>query len=70
MMMLSWLMHACIALCKYIYFLCACAGSGHDAELARQAAHLQSILEGVGEECKVNRELAGLLLERLDSSRK
>ncbi|KAF6255934.1 hypothetical protein COO60DRAFT_159596 [Scenedesmus sp. NREL 46B-D3] len=45
-------------------------GSGHDAELARQAAHLSSILEGVGEEGKVNRELAGLLLERLESSRK
>jgi hypothetical protein len=50
--------------------LLLCTGSGHDAELARQAAHLSSILEGVGEESKVNRELAGLLLERLDSSRK
>jgi hypothetical protein len=46
------------------------AGSGHEAELSRQAAHLSSILEGVSEEGKVNQELAGLLVERLDSSRK
>ncbi|WIA39345.1 hypothetical protein OEZ86_005457 [Tetradesmus obliquus] len=45
-------------------------GSGHEAELARQGEHLSSLLQGVGEECKVNRELAGLLAERLDSSRK
>jgi hypothetical protein len=53
-------------------FCCALVftGSGHEAELARQGAHLSSILEGVGEEGKVNRELAGLLVERLDSSRK
>lgn len=47
-----------------------CAGSGHDAELSRQASHLAGVVEGVGEESKVNRELAALLVERLDSSRK
>lgn len=50
--------------------VCVSPGSGHDAELARQAAHLSSVTEGVAEESKVNRELAALLVERLDSSRK
>eukprot|EP00879_Flechtneria_rotunda_P008629 GHRR01009042.1.p1 GENE.GHRR01009042.1~~GHRR01009042.1.p1 ORF type:complete len:354 (+),score=172.66 GHRR01009042.1:1967-3028(+) len=45
-------------------------GSGHDAELARQAAHVSSITEGVAEEAKVNKELANLLLKRLDASKK
>eukprot|EP00878_Enallax_costatus_P014822 GHUV01015514.1.p1 GENE.GHUV01015514.1~~GHUV01015514.1.p1 ORF type:complete len:290 (+),score=104.15 GHUV01015514.1:618-1487(+) len=45
-------------------------GSGHVAELSRQAAHLSSVTEGVAEESKVNSDLAALMMERLDSSKR
>jgi hypothetical protein len=49
---------------------CVRADAGHAADLARQAAHLHSLTGSVAEESKVNRELAGLLLERLESSKR
>ena len=45
-------------------------GSAHEAELARQAAHVASLLERVSDESRVNKELAALLGERLDSGRR
>lgn len=54
-------------------FVCSCmrvADAGHAADLARQAAHLSSLTDSVAEESKVNRELAGLLQERLESSKR
>jgi len=46
------------------------ADAGHAADLQRQAAHLDSLTRAVAEESKVNRELAGLLVERLESSKR
>lgn len=46
------------------------ADAGHAADLARQSAHLNSLTDSVTEESKVNRELAGLLVERLESSKR
>lgn len=44
--------------------------AGHAADLARQASHLESVVQAVAEEGKVNRELAGLLLEGLEASKR
>jgi hypothetical protein len=46
------------------------AGSGHAADIARQSAHLIGVTQAVAEEGKVNRELAGLLVERLEASKR
>lgn len=48
----------------------ALADAGHAADLARQAAHLSSVTRAVADESKVNRELAGLLVERLEASKR
>eukprot|EP00198_Chlamydomonas_reinhardtii_P014148 XP_001703485.1 predicted protein [Chlamydomonas reinhardtii] len=46
----------------------ACVGSCYDAELARQRAAVAAIEDDVEEECRVNRELAARITERLDNS--
>jgi hypothetical protein len=46
------------------------ADSGHAADIARQSAHLISVTQAVAEEGKVNTELAGLLVERLEASKR
>jgi hypothetical protein len=64
----SWLCVSLVLTCPAL--CCVRADAGHAADLARQAAHLNSLTGSVAEESKVNRELAGLLLERLESSKR
>lgn len=65
-------MFACadMPVCVFVRSCMCPADAGHAADLARQAAHLSSLTDLVAEESKVNRELAGLLQERLESSKR